>query len=94
MMNFSFAGLGSATERLIRSTAVGMNVEYTGRSVVEENVKREVARLFQVAAIEHVTQKIRMAILKMDSRIELGGVVISGGVASNQYLRDQYASSI
>lgn len=57
---------------------------------MEEERKRELARGFMGAAVAQVEEKVGLAIKWWEGRGEgqkLGGLVVSGGVASNQFLR-------
>lgn len=65
-------------------------------------IQREVSRIFQTAVVEHVCRKVRDAIVKHglhlhegrggygQSEVALGGLVVSGGVASNRFLRARW----
>lgn len=57
--------------------------------VVEENVQREISRRFQDAAFSHLTRKLSLA-LSLPELMDVRGVVVSGGVASNTALRRRY----
>lgn len=61
-----------------------MSMEGDQRGALDAT-KREVARLFQEAAVEHVVQKVRLAIEREGRGIR--GLVVSGGVACNLVLR-------
>lgn len=77
---FSFSGILTATAR---------RIEELRPDVEEEALKREVSRVFQEAVVGHLCTKVGHAInlLSGQGTAELGGLVVSGGVASNQYLR-------
>ena len=79
-MVYSFAGLLSAVQRLMDGETGG------GRSVDE---KRELAREVLRVAFEHLASRIllHLSTLPPDLRDKLSTVVISGGVASNAFLR-------
>lgn len=81
MVAFSFAGLMTQTERRAKKEFSNLKMK------IPEKVKREISRAFQVAAIGHVVQKVRLAIDTLDMPIH--GLVVSGGVGSNLYLREQ-----
>ena len=51
-----------------------------------------VAASFQRAATTHLEDRLRMALelCKQERHIPLASLVVSGGVASNQYIRDRY----
>ncbi|KAK8861749.1 hypothetical protein IAR55_002572 [Kwoniella newhampshirensis] len=63
---------------------------------LSEADQREFSRLFQTAAIQHLTLKLTQAInsLEPSLRTRLDGLVISGGVASNLYLRSKMGEMI
>ena len=72
---FSFSGILTATAR---------RIEELREKVDEDGMKREVSRIFQEAAVGHLCKKVGHAMVPLDN---VGGLVVSGGVASNQYLR-------
>ncbi|BEI79767.1 hypothetical protein CcaverHIS002_0102960 [Cutaneotrichosporon cavernicola] len=76
---FSFSGLLSATERLAKK-------ESHGSEGVSEAVQRAVARAFQTAAMRHLADKVHLAIDTLGFPVR--GLVVSGGVGSNKYLRE------
>jgi N6-L-threonylcarbamoyladenine synthase len=75
---FSFSGILTATAR---------RIEELRGNVDEEASKREVSRIFQEAVIGHLCKKVGHAMASLEP---VGGLVVSGGVASNQYLRQTY----
>jgi N6-L-threonylcarbamoyladenine synthase len=75
---FSFSGILTATAR---------RIEELRGNVDEEALKREVSRIFQEAVVGHLCKKVGHAMAPLDN---VGGLVVSGGVASNQYLRRTY----
>ena len=91
-LQFSFSGLISAVERYILSvyphSTSGNRIQREGSIVVQESYQRAVARSFQVAAFTHLCQKISLVLASPDLD-NVAGVVVSGGVASNQALRSQ-----
>jgi N6-L-threonylcarbamoyladenine synthase len=91
---FSFSGLLSATERLVVRLRETEERTGPGEGKVEENegIQREVARAFQEAAVGHVVQKVRLA-MEGSGLDELGGLVVSGGVACNLVLRQRCVSA-
>lgn len=81
---FSFSGLLTATARRLE--------ELRGRGIEEGAVKREMSRVFQDGVVGHLCRKLEHAIASLGEYgqpLALGGVAVSGGVASNQYLRQQ-----
>lgn len=79
LLAFSFSGLLSATERLAKKEAEGEEVP--------EAVQRAVSRAFQAAAVKHLADKVRLAVDTLGFPVK--GLVVSGGVGSNKYLREQ-----
>lgn len=79
---FSFAGLLAALERSVASMPL------------DEETQRQGARRFQEAAVTHLILQVSRAIARLPAEIKssLGGLVVSGGVASNQYLRQSFVS--
>lgn len=53
-----------------------------------EERRQELARSFIAAAVQQLEEKIILALRKLEDR-KLKALVVSGGVASNQYLRDR-----
>jgi N6-L-threonylcarbamoyladenine synthase len=86
---FSFAGLKSNVERTTKKYHSNLKMP------MKEGLKRAMARRFQEAAVGHVEEKVGMALdLLKDDDEELEGkrlrsLVVSGGVASNAYLRER-----
>ncbi|TXT07481.1 hypothetical protein VHUM_03201 [Vanrija humicola] len=56
-------------------------------SAPPEAVQREVARVFQNAAFDHLAAKIALVMRNLDTPVN--GLVVSGGVGSNLALRDR-----
>lgn len=75
---FSFSGILTATSR---------RIDELREEVDEEALKREVSRVFQEAVVGHLCKKVGHAMALLEP---VGGLVVSGGVASNQYLRKVY----
>ncbi|GAA5999138.1 hypothetical protein JCM5350_007951 [Sporobolomyces pararoseus] len=81
-LSFSYAGLRSALTRIITSTPV---------SNMSLPQKQSIAKGFMVAAFKQVEEKLGMALKQIEEEegIKVEGLVVSGGVASNTYLRTQ-----
>lgn len=95
-VGFSFGGLQTAAQRLTDKLVAEHYGEYAPvqQDDVPEAVQREVSRLFQNAAVAHLCQQTRKVIARLQAEegldpARLGGVVASGGVASNRYLRKE-----
>ncbi|KAL8996441.1 MAG: hypothetical protein Q9169_004035 [Polycauliona sp. 2 TL-2023] len=86
-MAFSFAGLGSSVERICHGREATMTLDE----------RRDVAREVLRVAFEHLASRVVMA-LRRPSEVdtadtqETGTLVVSGGVASNQFLRTMLRS--
>jgi N6-L-threonylcarbamoyladenine synthase len=79
---FSFSGLHSAVERYIFGRGGIQNLNVTTR--------RALARRFQNGAVAQLEEKVALGIrwcIRND--IEIGHLVVSGGVASNSFLRSR-----
>ncbi|KAL8850690.1 MAG: hypothetical protein Q9221_004338 [Calogaya cf. arnoldii] len=81
-MAFSFAGLGSAIERICNR----------GETIVTLDERMDVAREGLRLAFEHLASRVLMALQQLNEADtadtqKIGTLVVSGGVASNQFLR-------
>lgn len=82
-LEYSFAGLISQVKRILE--IIGFDPENPD---VEQ--QRVVAKLFQDAAVAHLVQKISVVLDSfVDPQTRPTGIVISGGVGSNAYLREE-----
>ncbi|KAI0040638.1 glycoprotease [Auriscalpium vulgare] len=82
VMGFSFAGLHSAVERFIRTQG--------GIGCLDESTRRALAAEFQRAAVGQLEEKVRLALKwSRGAGHDVRHVVVSGGVASNAYLRER-----
>jgi N6-L-threonylcarbamoyladenine synthase len=79
---FSFSGIGSSVKRFMKNNPVMDNVE-------RQLLARETMRV----AFEHLASRVIVA-LKSSKLSSLKTVVVSGGVASNQYLRHLIRNSL
>ena len=81
-LNFSFAGLHSAVERFV--TARG------GSAALDMTTRHALAAAFQRAAVGQLEEKVLLALRWcQDQGLGVRHLVVSGGVASNSYLRDR-----
>ncbi len=82
---FSFAGLKTNVERVTRKYHSNL------KTPMKDNLKRAMARRFQEAAIGHLEEKVNLALdlLQQEDVGELSSLVVSGGVASNSFLRSR-----
>ncbi|GAA6016578.1 hypothetical protein JCM11491_006002 [Sporobolomyces phaffii] len=86
---FSYAGLRSALTRILGRESSESSSDEAGALFSTER-KRELARGFMVAAFEQVEGKVALGLDHLAREGEVGpirGLVVSGGVASNLYLR-------
>lgn len=87
-MAFSFAGLGSAIERICHGNETAMTLDE----------RRDVAREALRVAFEHLASRVLMALQQLNEADtadtqKIGTLVVSGGVASNQFLRTVYVTT-
>jgi tRNA A37 threonylcarbamoyltransferase TsaD len=97
-LEFSFSGLVSFTTEIIKSKRIIKHSQADPEEKgdegmargMHESVKREVARVFQDAAIGHLCEKVRLGleVCKVKEG-QIGGLVVSGGVGANLLLRQR-----
>lgn len=81
-LGFSYASLHSYVERYIQFRG--------GTDNLDLSTKVALARAFQTAAIAHLEDKLSLALnWCADNNINVRDLVVSGGVASNTFLRDR-----
>ncbi|AFR96290.2 O-sialoglycoprotein endopeptidase [Cryptococcus neoformans C23] len=78
---WSFAGMLASLQRAVHAR----------QPTWAEPDRRAFSNLFQTALTTHLLTKLsqRIALLPPETRHQLGGMVVSGGVASNAYIRSQ-----
>lgn len=77
---FSYTGLHSTVERYLD----------TQRGVLDERARLGLARSFQKAAVAQIEEKLVLGMrLCRREDVRVRALVVSGGVASNQYLRER-----
>ena len=81
-MEYSFSGLGSAVKRIVDSAGAELGMDE----------RRGLAREAMRVAFEHLASRVVMALeglrtKHVSSDKDIGTLVVSGGVASNNYLR-------
>ncbi|KAI8978656.1 Gcp-like domain-containing protein [Pilobolus umbonatus] len=82
-ISFSFSGLKSSIGRLVE---IEKKVDVTQQQDVDD-----MAAAFQLVCIQHIEQKLTLALeleLKVNKK-PLSSLVVSGGVASNQFFRSR-----
>lgn len=61
----------------------------------DEGLRIAIARGFQEAAFGQLEEKVKLALRWCDKRgVKVNGLVASGGVASNMYLRERYPKAV
>lgn len=101
-MDMSFSGLMTAVERLVRyptdATTGKMSKQPRSSMDVSLEERRDMALGVMRAAFEHIASRVILALQKATSDInadqKLPAVVMSGGVASNTFLRHVLASTL
>lgn len=77
---FSYAGVHSAVERFISA--------HDGIHKIDYPTKLALARAFQTSAVAHLEEKFALGLkLCAQENIQIKHLVVSGGVASNMFLR-------
>lgn len=81
---FSFSGLRSSLMRIVDKEPV---------AEMDPLRKRELVRGFMAAGIQQLEEKVGLALTEWEKERSptesLGGLVVSGGVASNSFLRER-----
>ncbi|KAL2337516.1 hypothetical protein Fmac_011962 [Flemingia macrophylla] len=88
--NFSYAGLKTQVRLAIESKKIDAKIPISSASNEDRLSRADIAASFQRIAVLHLEEKCERAIqwaLKMEPSIR--HLVVSGGVASNQYVRAQ-----
>ncbi|GLB37247.1 putative required for the formation of a threonylcarbamoyl group on adenosine at position 37 (t(6)A37) in mitochondrial tRNAs that read codons beginning with adenine [Lyophyllum shimeji] len=84
---FSYSSLHSYVERYIDSKGGLENIDLPARLAL--------ARGFQTAAVAQLEEKVLLAFQWCsENNVQVGDVVVSGGVASNTYLRERLAACL
>ncbi|GAA5877457.1 hypothetical protein JCM16303_003340 [Sporobolomyces ruberrimus] len=81
-LKFSYAGVRSALTRILKTTPV---------ESLSETRKQELAKGFMESCFRQVEEKVEMGFkaIEEEEGVRVEGLVVSGGVASNTYLRGQ-----
>lgn len=89
-MEFSFSGLGSSVSRILSSA------EAEGQSSYTETERRGIGAEAMFCAFKHVTEKVIAAlnVLPEAEKSSISALVVSGGVARNQWLRQIMQSEL
>ncbi|CAL5211090.1 unnamed protein product [Lathyrus oleraceus] len=86
--NFSYAGLKTQVRLAIESKKIDAKIPISSASYEDRMSRADIAASFQRIAVLHLEERCERAIqwaLKMEPSIK--HLVVSGGVASNQYVR-------
>ncbi|KAI4356781.1 hypothetical protein L6164_000773 [Bauhinia variegata] len=86
--NFSYAGLKTQVRLAIESKKIDAKIPISSASAEDRVSRADIAASFQRVAVLHLEERCQRAIqwaLKMEPSIRY--LVVSGGVASNQYVR-------
>ena len=82
---FSYTGLHSTVERFLDAR----------RGEIDERMKLGIARSFQNAAVAQLEDKLALGMRKCAQEgVTIRSLVVSGGVASNTFLRDRCVHDI
>ena len=83
-MEFTFSGLESAVKRICEKKGIAMG----------EDERRKLARESMRLAFEHLASRVGWAVRDLEKKAEgVETLVVSGGVASNGFLRHVYVPS-
>lgn len=88
--NFSYAGLKTQVRLAIESQNINAKIPISSASSEQRCARANIAASFQRVAVLHLEEKCQKAIewaLEIEPSIKY--LVVSGGVASNQYVRDR-----
>ncbi|XP_057959672.1 probable tRNA N6-adenosine threonylcarbamoyltransferase, mitochondrial isoform X2 [Malania oleifera] len=86
--NFSYAGLKTQVRLAIESRNINAEIPISSASDQDRSSRADIAAAFQRVAVLHLEERCERAIawaLKLEPSLRL--LVVSGGVASNQYVR-------
>lgn len=88
--NFSYGGLKTQVKLAIESKNINAEIPISSASTEDQKSRADIAASFQRVAVLHLEEKCERAIewaLEIEPSIK--HLVVSGGVASNQYVRAQ-----
>ncbi|KAF3439999.1 hypothetical protein FNV43_RR18277 [Rhamnella rubrinervis] len=88
--NFSYAGLKTQVRLAIESRNINAAIPISSASIEDRSSRADIAASFQRVAVLHLEERCERAIewaLKIEPSVKY--LVVSGGVASNQYVRSQ-----
>ncbi|KAL4585863.1 hypothetical protein LXL04_010490 [Taraxacum kok-saghyz] len=86
--NFSYAGLKTQVKLAIESKNIDGGVPFSSASIEDQGQRADIAASFQRVAVLHLEERCERAVqwaLEIEPSIK--HLVVSGGVASNQYVR-------
>ncbi|KAM1362728.1 hypothetical protein ACFX2H_027516 [Malus domestica] len=88
--NFSYAGLKTQVRLAIESKNINTTIPLSSASSEDRRIRADIAASFQRVAVLHLEERCERAIewaLKIEPSVKY--LVVSGGVASNQYVRSR-----
>ncbi|KAM1175250.1 hypothetical protein ACFX13_028345 [Malus domestica] len=88
--NFSYAGLKTQVRLAIESKNINTTIPLSSASSEDRRIRADIAASFQRVAVLHLEERCERAIewaLKIEPSVK--HLVVSGGVASNQYVRSR-----
>lgn len=90
--NFSFSGLKTAVRKIIEANAPDGDIK---KAILSPEETADICAAFQVAATDCLTAKLSKAMDYFKEKYPEGkDVVVSGGVAANQYLRGRIEEAV
>ncbi len=82
--NMSFSGVKASVLRIIRASTLSQDKQ-------DKQDKRDIAYSFQHFSIKYLLKKVMLSLkILSEQKQEVKCVVVTGGVASNKYLRDNF----
>ncbi|XP_076942694.1 putative tRNA N6-adenosine threonylcarbamoyltransferase, mitochondrial [Bidens hawaiensis] len=86
--NFSYAGLKTQVKLAIESEKIDAGIPFSSASSEDQRARADIAASFQRVAVLHLEEKCERAIQwALEIEPSINHLVVSGGVASNQYVR-------
>ena len=90
--NFSFSGLKTAVRRLVENLTNSEYDHFSSASKLSEQQISDIAASFQKTVAIILVDRLNNCLKSMmQTKIDIKGLVIAGGVAANQYLYQQIA---
>ncbi|KAI9184357.1 Mitochondrial tRNAs modification protein [Blastocladiella emersonii ATCC 22665] len=88
-LNFSFSGLKTQVDR--RVALIRKEHGLGAKDPLPAEIQADIARAFQDSAVAHLEDRLRRTLgeLVKERKIPVTSVVVAGGVAANQFLRER-----